>query len=73
MLTGNPIERAFELARSGRFRKIEQIRTGLVREGYHFDPHLAGAVIRRQLLSLCAAAVPPCGCVHPSGRDRLCL
>ncbi len=69
MLAQNAIERAFELARSGRFNRIEQIRTVLVHEDYdHVDVHLAGAVIRRQLLSLCAAAEPnPTGAVTSPG------
>jgi len=51
------VERAFELAGDGRFQRIEQIASALVREDYEYvELHLADAAIRRQLLALCASA-----------------
>ena len=51
------IERAFELARQGRCRTLEDIRRVLARESYSaIDAHLAGGTIRRQLKALMYAA-----------------
>ena len=51
------IERALELAETGKFRKIEEIRTALVRERFDdVDRHLWGAMTRRQLLDAAAKA-----------------
>ena len=51
------IERALELAGTGRFRKIEEIRNELVRERFDdVDRHLWGAMTRRQLLEAAAKA-----------------
>lgn len=47
------IERAFDLARSGEYSTIDQVRLRLDAEGY-FDAreHLAGRTLRIQLLAL---------------------
>ena len=51
------IERALELAATGRFRKVEQIRNALIRERFgDVDLHLSGAMTRRQLLDAAANA-----------------
>lgn len=50
-------ERAAELARSGRFNRIEQLRNCLRAEQYEqVDAHLAGSLTRRQLLAQMSAA-----------------
>ena len=50
-------ERAAELARSGRFDRIEQLRNRLRAERYEqVDAHLSGALTRRQLRADMAAA-----------------
>jgi hypothetical protein len=44
------LERAFELARSGHYETLEQIRRRLVRERFEdVDQHLSGSLIRNQL------------------------
>ncbi|WP_066820986.1 hypothetical protein [Sphingomonas mali] len=51
------VERAFELARSGSCRTLEDIRRVLTAERYpSVQAHLAGPSIRRALLALCKAA-----------------
>ncbi|HEY1604924.1 MAG TPA: hypothetical protein VGF77_04945 [Allosphingosinicella sp.] len=51
------MERAFELARSGRYRHMREIRKQLVREGCDdVDRHLAGTGLRKQLLGEAAEA-----------------
>ncbi len=51
------IERAFELARSGRFKKVDEIQRALKREGYgRADGHLSGRLIRTQLRRACDEA-----------------
>ena len=51
------IERAFELARSGDYATIDDIRKRLKSERYsQVDAHLAGISVRRQLLDLCREA-----------------
>ena len=53
----NTIERAFELARSGEFRAVEEIRKQLLKERHdQVDSHLSGPMIRRQLRRACADA-----------------
>lgn len=48
------IERAFELARSGRFETMKELERGLAREGYaKSDPQLHSPSLRKQLSSLC--------------------
>ena len=43
-----PLERAFDLARSGRFRKLEDIKRTLKSEGYSLE-QLTGTSLARQL------------------------
>ena len=52
------LERAFELARSGRFTRVEEIITQLRQERHRSD-QVIGPVLRRQLRDLIAEAVPP--------------
>jgi len=47
------VERAFEMARSGRFPDVGKLESALSREGYSgAREHLAGAHIRKQLAAL---------------------
>jgi hypothetical protein len=58
----NTVERAFELARSGRVSTLTELRRQLSREGHEaVEAHLAGAAIRKQLAQIFAAAAvqPP--------------
>lgn len=51
------IERSLELARSGKCRRVEDIRRRLKEEGFsQVDEHLAGRSFKRQLLEVCAEA-----------------
>ena len=51
------IERAFELAHSGRFETMKELEKGLAREGYaKSDPQLHSPSLRKQLSSLCRAS-----------------
>lgn len=51
------LERAFELARSGRFLSTKELLKALSAEGYaKGDPHLQSPSVRLQLRRLCAAA-----------------
>ncbi len=51
------IERAYELARSGTCRSVEDIRRKLSAERYEsVQAHLSGASIKRDLIALCKAA-----------------
>jgi hypothetical protein len=51
------LERAFELARSGRFSSVSDIRLALRRERFdQVEAHLAGSSIARQLRALCDEA-----------------
>lgn len=53
----NPIERAYELARTGNFGATGDIIKQLKTEGYdRVEAHLAGAGIRRELTALARAA-----------------
>ena len=52
------LERAFELARTGRFTNVEEIIRRLRQEGHRSD-QVMGPVLRRQLRDLIADAVPP--------------
>ncbi len=50
-------ERAFQLARSGECRSVEEVRKRLVAEKYEMvDAHLSGPLIRRQLRQACRTA-----------------
>jgi hypothetical protein len=60
MIEHGAIERAFELARTGGCRTMDDIRKRLARECYiAVDAHLAGASIRRQLKALMREASEP--------------
>ena len=51
------LERAFELARSGRFLSTKELLKALAAEGYaKGDAHLQSPSVRLQLRRLCAAA-----------------
>jgi hypothetical protein len=51
------IERAFELARTGRFETMKELEKGLAREGYaKSDPQLHSPSLRKQLITLCRAS-----------------
>lgn len=51
------LERAYELARSGRCRGLSDIRAALKSEGYvRYSSLLDGLGLRRQLKQLCASA-----------------
>lgn len=51
------VERAYELARSGRCHSVDEIRTTLIREGYEaVQAHLTGPSIKKDLAALCRAA-----------------
>jgi len=53
VLRPNPIERAYELARSGIVTTVEEIATRLQREGYLDVSHqLNGPLLRKQLREL---------------------
>ncbi|HEX4694734.1 hypothetical protein [Sphingomonas sp.] len=63
------VERAYELARSGRCETMEDIRRALIAERHDsIQAHLAGPSIRRQLLALCKAA-KVLDTDAPSGQD----
>lgn len=54
--SANTVERAYELARSGQYATITQIRMQLRREGYsHVDGHTVGLGLRRELTRLMRA------------------
>ncbi len=54
------LERAFELARSGHYETLEQVRRRLVRERYEdVDQHLSGSMLRNQLRKALIEAKPP--------------
>jgi hypothetical protein len=51
------LERAFDLARSGRFASVADIRLALKRERFEqVEAHLAGPSLARQLRGLCEEA-----------------
>jgi hypothetical protein len=53
-----PVERAFALARTGRFRNKSEIARAMRNEGYTFGDlaYLEGRGVSRQLATLCADA-----------------
>ena len=58
MACDGTVERAFELARSGICRNVEDIRKQLRREGYSdIMSHLSGPAIRKQLADLIRAGL----------------
>ncbi len=53
MPQGNTVARAFELARGGACRNVDDIRRQLKHEGYvNYEAHLSGLSIRKQLVAL---------------------
>jgi hypothetical protein len=51
------VERAFQLARSGRFSRLDDLRRALRHEGHEsIEQHLSGPSIRRDLARLCREA-----------------
>jgi hypothetical protein len=56
----NTVERCIELARSGRYRSIEEIRKQVANEGCNaVDEHLSGTLFKSQLRALIADAKVP--------------
>lgn len=53
-----PLERAFELARTGRYGTMGQIANALAKEGYTIDERrqLFGTTLSRQLRDICRSA-----------------
>ncbi len=63
------LERAFELARTGRCPGLDEIRKQLGRELYeNVDLHLASPTLRRQLREACLAASRAAKGADPNGR-----
>ena len=63
------VERAFQLARSGSCRTLDEIRLVLKREGHDaVEGHLAGSAIRADLRRLCAEATSAAGSDEPAAR-----
>jgi hypothetical protein len=55
MSSQNPVERAFELAQSGRVQTLMDLTRALKAEGFEsVEAHLAGTGIRKQLRSILA-------------------
>jgi len=53
------VERAYQIARTGRAANIDDIKAILKQEGYfNASGELAGPVLRKALRDLCAAACP---------------
>lgn len=54
----SPVQRAFALAKTGRFRNKSEIARVMRDEGYTFDDlaYLEGAYLSRQIANLCADA-----------------
>lgn len=51
----SPIERAFQLAGTGRFATVAEVRLQLVREGYS-QKELEGPQLRKQIMEIIAQA-----------------
>lgn len=50
------LHRAFDLARSGGYRRVKDLEKALAAEGYaRSDPHLQSPSVRKQLRGLCRA------------------
>lgn len=59
MVERSTVERAFELARSGSVRDVEELIRTVRNEGYEgVSSHLAGREIRRQLRALIHLSTP---------------
>lgn len=57
MYRTNIIERAYQLARTGEFTKVEHVERKLTREGYTaVADHLGGKMVRRELNEMMRAA-----------------
>lgn len=54
------LERAFELARSGRYRTVSEVKRAVLAEGYSLD-QLEGRALSRQLSDLIKAEVTQSG------------
>jgi hypothetical protein len=53
MVTESTVARAFELAREGTCRSVDDVRKQLKLEGYgNAEAHLAGSSIKKQLIAL---------------------
>ena len=54
------LHRAFELARTGEYRRVKDLEKALAAEGYaRSDPQLQSPSVRKQLRGLCLAASGP--------------
>jgi len=52
------LERAFELARTGRFGRVKDLEKALAIEGYaRGDPHIQSPLVRKQLRQLCCQSI----------------
>jgi hypothetical protein len=59
-MTQGTVERAFQLARSGKFSTVEQIEKVLRQEHYTYaQEHLSGTLIRKELRAVLRAAETP--------------
>jgi hypothetical protein len=51
------LERAFELARTGKFGRVKDLEKALAKEGYaRGDPHIQSPTVRKQLRQICVQA-----------------
>lgn len=56
-ISSNPMERAFQMARSGSCANVQEIRDRLRKEGFSgVESHLSGIGVRRQLRALIKAS-----------------
>jgi hypothetical protein len=62
------VERAFELARSGDFKDLEQLKKQLNREGFSQE-HIYGRLLYQQLRKLIAEAAVVAFCCLPASRS----
>jgi len=53
----SPLERAFDLARTGEYRNVTEIKRVLVAEGYTIH-QITGPTLVRQLNDICAGRTP---------------
>jgi hypothetical protein len=53
------VERAYQLARSGKFKTVSEIETALIRERYEgVREHLSGGTLRKELKALVSPPKP---------------
>lgn len=72
-VTSNPLERAFEIARSGRCASVQKIRQQLRSEGFSgVESHLSGTTISKQLRALIKASRPAAATQDNGTRDGTC-